>query len=377
MQADKIKICSKSVIDETTYGNVKFLEDGTSEYYVRLCGLMEEKRQNTNTYVHYFDNIIKRAGKGNYHAVLGISGGADSSMLAVICKKMGLKILLVHMDNHWNTSIAENNLNEVQKFTGFEFQRYTLDKDSFFDLQISFLKSSTPDLENPTDIAILGALSETANKYGIKNILLATNFENEGFVPQGWHYDCRDDKYLKAIHRLFGKIKLKNFPFYDYKKEIRDKLLKNIYFYYPFNIMLYDKEKAKQELKKNMNWLDYKEHHHESTYTAFVQKYILPEKFGIDYRKIFLTAQICSGKISREAALSILRSKPYNPETIESEKKEISEKLGIKLNELNEYLSLPNKKYTDYPNNKIFISKLYKMYYLLYQKLPYSFYQIN
>lgn len=346
------------------------------EYLNALRRLMNEKEKFANeaAYEKYFESIIRRTKKGEYHAVLGVSGGADSSYLAYICKHYGLKILLVHLDNHWNTSIAENNLNELLNYTGYEFIRHVTDKDSFFDLQISFLKSSTPDLENPTDIAILGALSRVANRYGVKNILLATNFETEGFVPRGWHYDCRDDKYLKSVHKLFGKKTLKNFPFYDYRREAADKIIKNIRFFYPLNIMLYDKAEAKQKLKKCMNWADYKENHHESTYTAFVQKYVLPEKFGMDYRKVFLAAKICKGKISVEDALSILQKKPYDPETIEFEKKEIAERLGITIEELNRYLLLPNKKYSDYPNNEKIIKAIYKLYYLIYNRTPYPFY---
>jgi hypothetical protein len=376
MSFPEVKVFGEYLSEEQIHSELDFFENGVSDYQKWLSELIELKQKNAGeiAYKNYFEGLIQRSKKGDYHAVLGVSGGADSSMLACICKDYGLKILLVHMDNHWNTGVAENNLSELQKFTGYEFVRRPLDKDSFFDLQVAFLKSSTSDLENPTDIAILGVLSEIANKYKIKNILLATNFENEGFVPKGWHYDCRDQKYLLSIHKLFGKKPLKNFPFYDYKKEISDKIFKNIRFFYPLNVVLYDKAEAKHVLMKKMNWMDYKENHHESTYTAFVQKYVLPEKFGLDYRKIFLTAQMCKGKISRDEALKVLHTKPYNPETIEFEKKGIAEKLGIKAEDLNKWLSLPNKKYSDYPNDEKKIRALYKLYYLLYNKKPYPFY---
>ena len=40
--------------------------------------------------------------KGEYKAVVGISGGVDSSFVAHFLEQKGIKVLLVHMDNGWN-----------------------------------------------------------------------------------------------------------------------------------------------------------------------------------------------------------------------------------------------------------------------------------
>ena len=54
---------------------------------------------------------IKAAGKGKkYDCVLGLSGGIDSSYLAYLAKRNGLRVLAVHLDNGWNAEEAVLNI---------------------------------------------------------------------------------------------------------------------------------------------------------------------------------------------------------------------------------------------------------------------------
>ena len=47
---------------------------------------------------------IKRDGRAQeYDAVMGVSGGVDSSYAALIAKEEGLRILAVHCDSGWNS----------------------------------------------------------------------------------------------------------------------------------------------------------------------------------------------------------------------------------------------------------------------------------
>ena len=55
-------------------------------------------------------------------------------------------------------------------------------------------------------------------------------------------------------------------------------------------------------LKNELGWKYYGGKHYESRYTRFIQSYLLFEKFGIDYRRATLSAQICIGDVSREQA---------------------------------------------------------------------------
>ena len=73
------------------------------------------------------------------------------------------------------------------------------------------------------------------------------------------------------------------------------------------NYFAYSKVEAKKVLTKELNWIDYGGHHHESIYTRFFQSYLAPLKFGMDRRMISFSAQIRSGLLTREEALEQMK----------------------------------------------------------------------
>ena len=114
---------------------------------------------------------IKKAGKNRrYDCVVGISGGVDSSYLAYLLKKNGLRILLVHMDNGWNSEESVRNIKAVADALPADYEAYVLDWEEFKDLQKSFLKASVVEAETPTDMAILSVLHIIAARHGVKYI---------------------------------------------------------------------------------------------------------------------------------------------------------------------------------------------------------------
>ena len=110
----------------------------STRYYVRYEGicsyctdflessskiLYEEKESKENRLSLLADEI-KAAGKGKpYDCIIGVSGGVDSSWVLVEAKRLGLRPLAVHMDNGWNSELAQSNIsNLVQKL---EIDLYT------------------------------------------------------------------------------------------------------------------------------------------------------------------------------------------------------------------------------------------------------------
>jgi hypothetical protein len=77
----------------------------------------------------------------------------------------------------------------------------------------------------------------------------------------------------------------------------------------------------------------------------------LPEKFGIDKRKISLSAQILSGVITREQALELLNEPNDTKEELDSICQYTIKKLGIEKHEFQDIWELENKKTFDYPSN--------------------------
>jgi N-acetyl sugar amidotransferase len=306
---------------------------------------------------------IRAAGRGRrYDCIVGISGGADSCYAAHIAKKLGLRPLAVHMDNGWNSDIATRNIKRVADGLKIDYASHVLDWNEFRDLQLAFLKASVPEIETPTDTAIPAALHKVAVQHHVHYIISGGNYATEGILPSAWHYDCKDTKYLKAIHSRFGSGRLRTFPTFGYLAQSYYKLVRDVRFLYLLNFVPYKKKEAIALLKREYGWVDYSGKHHESRFTRFVQSYVLPTKFNIDYRRATLSVQICTGEITREDAVDALAKPPYDSVQIENEKEYVAKKFGISRAELDETLALPPRSFTDYPNDQRRLELIYDLY---------------
>lgn len=312
---------------------------------------------------------IKQAGKGKtYDCIIGVSGGADSSYVGYVVKSRGLRALAVHMDNGWDSEKAVSNINNVVSGLGFDYESYVLDWEAFKDLQLAFLRASVPEAETPTDVAIPAALHYFATKYNVKYIVSGGNLATEGILPKSWHYDVKDLRYLRYIHRTYGRGALGSFPTFDYKKETYYKLIRGIRTVYPLDHTPFDKKMATELLTAEFGWKDYGGKHHESLYTKFIQSYYLVEKFNIDYRRVGLSLMICDGKMDRDAANEILHTKPFDIDEIEKDKLYVAKKLGISKQELDDIIAAPPRWYWQLPNDQAKLGFIYDTYRRIYRK---------
>jgi N-acetyl sugar amidotransferase len=306
---------------------------------------------------------IKRSGESKeYDCVIGMSGGGDSCYAAYVAHSLGLRSLAVHMDNGWDSNIAVKNIRRVAEKLGIDYRSYVLNWDEFRDLQLSFFKASVPEIETPTDMAIPAALHRIAAEHGVRYIISGGNYATEGILPKAWHYDAKDMRFLRAVHRSFGSTTLKSYPTFGYRTEAYFKLIKGMRFVYLLNYVPYSKSDAMALLEKELGWRDHGGKHHESKITEFVHSYVLPVKFGIDYRRATLSAQICAGEATRGQALAELEKLPYDPAQVESDKDYVARKFGIARKDLDDMLASPPKSYRDYPNDQRFLEFVYRVY---------------
>ncbi|HEX4876166.1 MAG TPA: hypothetical protein VFV31_05800, partial [Chitinophagaceae bacterium] len=156
--------------------------------------------------------------------------------------------------------------------------------------------------------------------------------------------------------------RIKKVPVIGLLKETYYRLVYGIKTLYLLNYIDYNKDVAKKYLMDHLNWKDYGGNHHESKITAFWQSYAMYVKFGIDYRKAILSSQICLHQLTREEALAKLKELPFDEGKIREDKKYIAKKYGISTEELEQYLALPPKTYTDFPNSKKLIEFCYSLY---------------
>lgn len=362
------QVCNRCVMD-TSDPEIIFDNNGFCNHCNNFINETSKKiylGKETDLKLEKIVREIKRKGKKNkYDCLIGVSGGVDSSYVAYMTHKLGLRTLAVHLDNGWNSEEAVLNIKNLCNKLKIDYSSFVLEWEEFRDLQLSVLKSSIVEVEIPTDIAILGALHKTASKHNIKYIISGGNFATEGILPEKWFYNPKDLTLLKAIHKKFGKKRIKSFPHFDYKKEIYYKFFKGIKMFYLLNYIPYEKEKVMNILKGELDWKYYGGKHYESKFTGFVQSYYQYEKFNLDYRRATFSTQICAGTMKREEALEELDKKPYNQEKINLEIDYISKKLGIEKSVFLEIFNAPKKSYKNYPNDE----KKLKFIYGIYRKI--------
>ena len=361
----KYQQCTRCVMD-TKDVEIVFDENGycnhCTEYFDKTSKLIYQGKTSDEMLAQLIKQI-KQSGKNKeYDCVLGISGGCDSCYAACIAKNLGLRVLAVHMDNGWDSEISVSNIKNVIEKLGVSYQSYVLDWEEFRGIQLAFLKASVPEIETPTDIAIQGVLHKVAAKYNIKYIISGSNYATEGILPKSWHYNSKDVKYLNSIHKQFGNKKLKTFPTFSALQEMYYKYVKGIRLIYLLNYLPYNKKEAMEVLEQKFGWKYYGKKHHESTFTGFVQSYILPEKFQIDYRLSTSSSKICSDTITREEALLELTKEFYEPEKATAVKEYVCKKLGITIKEFDAMMASPPKTYRDYPNAQKKLEFIYRVY---------------
>lgn len=353
-----MKICAKGIWDETIPG-IKFDENGVSNF----CHLQEKMMaayprgpKGGGDWVSIVKKIKAEGKHHKYNCIIGVSGGVDSSYLLHIAKEHGLKPLAVNLDNGFNSDIAVQNIFKITKKLHIDLETYVIDYEEIKDLLKSYIKAGLPWVDVPTDLAIKATMYKIASKEGIKYIIRGNDFRSEGKQPKEWTY--ADTKQLKYIHKHFGSgIRLKSYPKLSLAKMAYSGLIKKIKDVRPFYYLEYNKQAAKKFLMERYDWQDYGGHHHENLFTKFTMAYWLPKKFGIDKRKINLSAQVLSGIITREQALHEV-SQPFDtPENLEKLKDYTLKKLDLDPAVFEQCMKGPNKFYTDYPSNYNLIYK--------------------
>jgi N-acetyl sugar amidotransferase len=353
------QICSRCILD-SSIPDIVFDEEGECNY-CKLHDISTKQQPLDETAQKRLNELvdeIKAKGKNKtYDCIVGVSGGADSTYTLYLAKKLGLRPLAVHFDNGWNTETSVSNIKNATDRLGIDLHTVVADWEEFKDLQTAFLKASTPDVEIPTDEAILAVLWRIAAKEGLHYVVHGHNFRTEGKIPIVWSYG--DWRYIKNVYKKFGKNKkLKNYPRLSLLDYIYYCLIRRIKDIRLLNFIDYDEETVREILVKELGWQDYGLKHHESTYTRFSLAYYLPKKFNIDKRKIHFAALVRSGKISRDKALEEIRKPPISEEVAKEDVEYVIHKLGLTEEEFQQLLAAEPKTFLDYPTYYPLIKRL-------------------
>jgi hypothetical protein len=260
--------------------------------------------------------------------------------MAYLAKDWGLRPLIVHFDNGWNSELAVKNIESIIAYTGFDLYTHVVNWDEFRSLQLAYIKSGVLDWEVPTDHGFMGALFRAAKREGIKHILTGTNHQTEGILPKSMSSNKDDSINILDIARKFGAQPFKTYPFVGPLRHIYYTEIYGFERHAPLNWIDYHKDRAKETIIREMGWRDYGGKHYESVFTRFYQGYVLPVKYGVDKRKAHFASLINSGQMTREEAMEILKTDPYGNEDLKWQDFEfVAKKLGMSQEELHAILA--------------------------------------
>jgi len=340
---------------DTTDPDIQFDAQGVCTYvsqYETIFSQLTIPESQRDSRLQEIVKKIKQAGVGKpYDCIIGLSGGVDSTYVALVVKRLGLRALAVHLDNGWNSELAVSNIENIVKRLDFDLITHVIDWEEFKDLQLAYLKASVVDIEALTDNAILVAINRISKKFGIHYFISGSNLATEFVMPKTWFYDLKYDSLnIKAIHRKFGKNKnLKTYPIFSfweyllyryYKKEATTIALLN---YVP-----YIKKDVIPVIEQELGWRNYGGKHSESKFTQFYQNYILPRKFNVDKRKAFFSTLILSGQMTRDEALIELQKPIQQAAHLENDIQYVVKKFNITRAEFDEIMSSAPKPHDHY-----------------------------
>ncbi|CAM4147294.1 N-acetyl sugar amidotransferase [Comamonas aquatilis] len=354
MNTMKYQCCTRCVMD-TTDSEITFDSQGVCNH----CRQFDERAgrewfPNEEGRRRWAEMVqqIKVSGKGQeYDCILGLSGGVDSSYLALKVHEWGLRPLVMHVDAGWNSELAVANIEAIVKHCGYDLHTHVVDWEDMRDLQLAYLRAAVANQDVAQDHIFFSSLYHFATRNRVRYILSGGNLATEGIFPSAWHGSAMDSVNLKAIHKKYGERKLAKYEtisFFD------------CYLWYPFvkkmrtvrplNYMPYDKAAALKELEETVGYKPYPRKHGESVFTKLFQNYYLPQKFGMDKRRPHFSSLIVSGQMTRDEVLEKLQEPLYSPAELEIDITYFCKKLRISRQEFDELMRAPIHHYTEFPN---------------------------
>jgi hypothetical protein len=347
--------CIKCIHDTSVPG-IKFDEEGVCSF----CNFYDEMDRyypigtaGQQELTKKLDRIRKGGQGKKYDCVVGISGGRDSIyLLHKVVVDWKLRALAVHFNDGFDNPTAGENMVNTCKKLGVELRTITSDWREAKDLKIAFLKASTPDLNQGTDLGIASSLFGVAHKEGLKHILFGQSFRTEGIKPVLWTYF--DGDYLRAVQKKFGKVSLRKWQADDpgfnlgIKEMVYYNLVKGIKIFAPFYHYPYNRKEAEEIIKREYDWVYPGAHYFDDLYWALIT-YVHRVKFNIDLRLNSYSFLIRSGQMSRDEAIT-LTANPYlmeDPKVIYL----CVKRLGLTMNDFDEFMKTEPKTFLEYPNS--------------------------
>lgn len=348
----EVRVCTRCIMSNASDEWILFDEKGQCNY----CNTAFENIGK----VYFPDNEgqrklelllsqVKDNGKGKkYDCIMGISGGLDSSYLAYLGYKWGLRVLAVHIDDGFDTEISKENIRKLISATGFGLEVIKPDPVQFNDLTLAYMKAGVPNIAVPQDNVLFAFLYRKMREYNIKYFLSGGNFALECILQRGNTHRAFDTENIIDIHSKFGKEPIDKLELLSTKQMQNDQKDLGIQSPRPLNYIDYNRERAFKELKEFCGFEYYGRKHLENILTAFIQLYWFPKKFGVDKRTSHLSSMIVSGQMTREEALKEMEEPIYDKKMMDNYIAVIKKNMQITDKEFDEIVSAPVHQHEEY-----------------------------
>ncbi len=351
-EGGEVRRCKRCIMDEESDRLILFDEAG----YCNYCNsALEEKKKiyfpnsEGDRKLKEFAKRIKEENRDSgYDCVMGISGGLDSSYLAYIGYKLGLRVLAVHIDDGYDTEISKANLKKLIEKTGFDYEVVAPNEEQFNDLSLAYMKAGVPNIAVPQDNLIFSYIYKRMREENIKYFLSGGNFALECILQRGNTYGAFDVNNILAIHKRFGKGSIDKLDLLSKEQMIRDQKELGIESPRPLNWIDYNRDRAFSELKDFCGFEYYGRKHLENIFTAFTQLVWFPQRFGVDKRKSHLSSMIMSDQMTREQALELMEEPMYDEKMMSEYIAIIKQHLGITDAEYEEIMRNPPHQHEEY-----------------------------
>lgn len=356
---EEVKRCTRCIMDNASDPTITFDGEGHCNYCTQALSEI-----GTTTYfpgpeygggekLDKMIEMLKREGKGKpYDCLMGLSGGLDSSYLAYLGYKWGLRILAVHIDDGYDTEISKANITKLCKAAHIDLKTITPDAKQYNALTLAYMKAGVPNLAIPQDNILFAFLYDVVRDSGVKYFLSGGNFALECILQHGNTWSAMDLVNLRDINKRFGTDKIDKLRFISsYRKYWYLKTGKAVQLR-PLNYIDYNRDRAFKELFDFCGFEYYGRKHLENELTAFIQLVWLPKKFGVDKRTSHLSSMIVSGQMTREEALKELADPMYDEKLMEGYISHIKQNMGLSDEEFEKLMNAPAHQHDEYKTDR-------------------------
>lgn len=345
---------------DTSAPDIQFDEHGMCNYCIEFLGksshILFKSELHRTAQKDALIAEIKQTGRDRrYDCIVGLSGGVDSAWALYMAVQSGLRPLAVHMDNGWNSELAQNNIENLVRKLGVDLYTHVIDWHEYRKLMQAFFDADVIDVELLYDNAMLAVNYQQAARHGVKWILSGHNLATEGMrIPTTWNWFKFDKRNIRALARRYDPaFRPSTFPSIGTLDLFYFKYLRNIHWVPFLDHFDYQKNRSLNFLEREFGYKPYPYKHYESIFTRFYQGYQLPKKFGIDKRRVHFSTLIISEQMTRNDAMKKLEHDPYpSIQELESDIKYFLKKMQWSRSQLNEYLSRKEVPHENYNTEK-------------------------